>query len=184
MTCRHAAAIAVIAVAFVGFVGAAGAQSSNTAQGSVDLSAINHSIQELVEILRLHLTQLDQDIELRRIEVAIAALDLRSKAILQMEGRLHGLRGERDNAEQRQLRIQQQTAELDERLRETNQTTDGQSHLNLGRALERLQAERELIENTIWELDRQILDLQNQIGQERRSLDHLEEMVDEALGSL
>jgi hypothetical protein len=82
MTCRHAAAIAAVAVVFVGFVGAAGAQSSNTAQGSVDLSAINHSIQELVEILRLHLTQLDQDIELRRIEVAIAALDLRSKAIL------------------------------------------------------------------------------------------------------
>jgi hypothetical protein len=183
MRFRHAAA-ATIAVLSVGIVGPAGAQSPDTAHGAVDLPAINQSIQELVEILRLHLTQLDQDLELRRIEVAIAALDLRSKAILQMDGRLQRLQTERDNAEQRQLRIEQQAAEFEGRLRETNQTTDGQAHLNLARALERLNAETELIENTIWDLDRQILDLQNEIGQERSSLDHLEEMVDEALGSL
>jgi chromosome segregation ATPase len=184
MTSRHAAAIAAVAVLCLGIAGPVGSQSSETDEGDTDLSAINQSIQQLVEILRLHLTQLDQDLELRRIEVAIAALDLRSRAILQKEGRLHGMRGDRDNAEQRRSRVQQQTAELEERLRDTNQTTDGQAHLNLGRALERLSAESEMIESTIWDLDRRILDLQNEIGQERRSLDHLEDMVDEALGSL
>lgn len=183
MTFRHAVAIAAIAVVCLGIAGTAGAQSPVTPQGDPDLAAINRSLQQLVEILRLHLTQLDHDLELRRIEVAIAALDLRSKAVLLLEDRLQRLQGERDNAEQRQSRIRQQTAEIEDRLRETNQTTDAQSHLNLGRALERLSAESELIESTLWDLDRQMLDLQNQIARERSSLEHLEEMVDEALGT-
>ena len=181
-SCR-AKSLSAIAALWLGITGTAGAQSSAPAENDPNLATISRSVEELVEILRLHVTYLDQDLELRRIEVAIAALELRSKFILQMEGRLQQLQAERDNAEQHQSRIRQQTTELEDRLAETNQTTNAQSYLNLRRALERLETETELIENTIWDLDRQILDLQNQIARERSSLASLEEMVEEALES-
>jgi predicted nucleic acid-binding Zn-ribbon protein len=183
MTFRHAVAIAFSAAVCLGTAVPAGGRSPEANATPADLATINRSIQQLVEILRIHLTQRDQDFELRRIEVAIAALDLRSSAILQMEDRLLRIQTERENADQRRSRMRQQIAEFEERLRSTNQTTDGQTHLNLAHALERLTAESELIENTIWDLDRRILDLQNQIARERESLLHLEEMVDEALDS-
>lgn len=178
------AVVAALAAVCLGICGSAGGQAPDVDPAHVELAAINRSILEIVEILRVHLTQRDQDLELRRIEVAIAALDLRSRGILLLEDRMHRLQDERDNAEQRRSRLQQQIAEFEERLRTTDQNTDGQTHLNLSRALDRITAESELIESTLWDLDRQILDFQNQIGQERDSLQHLEEMVDEALETL
>ena len=184
MKTRHTAVIAAIAAMCLGSVGSAGAQSPTSDATEGDLADISRSIRQLVELLDDHLAQRERDFELRRVEVAIAALDLRSRAMLQMQDRLQRIQDERDTAEGRRSLLEQQVAEFEERVRTTDQTTDGQTHLNLSRAIERLTAESELIENTIWELERQALDLQNQIARERDSLRHLEEIVDEALDSL
>ncbi len=149
-----------------------------------DVADLGRSMRELVELLRSWLQRTDEDLELRRLEVAIAALDIRSRAISRLETELQSIRDRRDGADQRRERMQRQIEELEDRLLEADPTGEPAIAANLRQAKARTEAEAERLDEEIWRLDQRILDLENAIVEKVRAIQHLEELVDEALSRM
>jgi hypothetical protein len=135
---------------------------------------------EVVELLRLLVAQRDEDLQLKRLQVAILALQLRSSTIGDIQDRILTL-------EDRTATAKEELTSLDAEIQRLETVMAGREEMpELQR--QRLQASRNLIETQIdvinqriWTYERQILDLQNDLTGKRRNVDALEEIVMEGL---
>jgi DNA repair exonuclease SbcCD ATPase subunit len=180
--------LALFLIAAAVMASATPAFSQDAAAGSdppsTELASLDRSVRELVALLHDYLDGRDEELELRRIEVAIAALDLRSRSIDRLESDLQNALQRRDNIDQRKARMERQVAEFSERLLDVDQTSKPDEHANLLRAKANLEAELERLTDETWRLDQRAIDIENRILDKRRAIEHLEDMVDEALGDL
>lgn len=160
------------------------AAAQQTVPGTVEeeLHALRLQSGETVNLLRELISQRAEDQKLKRLQVAVLALQLRSVAIGEIEARIRTL-------EDRAAAANEELAQLDAERERVNAITDGDStpeaereHLAAMQTM--FESQIDMIKDRIWLLESQIVDLQNELAAKRRDVDALEEIVMDGLSDL
>lgn len=147
-----------------------------------ELRTLGTHVGDVVNLLEELVAQRSEDLQLRRLQVAVLALQLRSSAISDIEARIRTLedRATSANEELTQLDAEREriqgTAELE--------TISEAEREHLASMETMFEAQVDMIKQRIWQIERQIVDLQNDLTEKRRDVDILEEVVIEGLGEL
>jgi chromosome segregation ATPase len=158
--------------------------AQQTIPGTVEqeLHALGLHTGETVKLLRQLVSQRAEEQKLKRLQVAVLALQLRSNTIGDIEGRIRTL-------EDRATEVRDLTAQFEaesERIEEMAQngaiTDEGRTQLQSSRT--QIQTQIDLAVQRLWSLESQILDLRNELAAKRRDVDALEEIVMDGLGDL
>ncbi len=148
-----------------------------------ELQQLTQRTDEVIVLLRALLQGREAEQGLRRLEVAIAALQLKTGTLANLESRLQQLRAEKAAAEERLVRVRdEELAHIDGMLQSEKIPDDERSQVALYRAQKVAEIER--LESKIWSFDQSIIDLENSITRQRRDIDHLAAIVADGLDSL
>ena len=179
MTTTRGVFIFVLAI-FV-FLPQTTAAQQQTAQATVEqeLHTLGLRTSEAVELLRELVYQRAEEQKLKRLQVAVLALQLRSTAISDIEERIRTL-------EDRVVTASEELAQLDAELERINsvfglEKTPQAQRERLASSRTKLESRIDVIKNRIWTYERQILDVQNELSTKRRDVSALEEVVMEGL---
>ncbi|MCG6947374.1 MAG: hypothetical protein LJE93_00450 [Acidobacteria bacterium] len=147
-----------------------------------ELHALGLRSGEVVILLRKLVSQREQEQQLQRLQVAVLALQLRSDAIGEIEARIRTL-GDRVAAAKEELAQLEAEKESVEAIANRESTPDAErEHLSSMQTM--FEAQIDMIEERIWLVERQIVDLENELAAKRRDVNALEEIVMEGLGEL
>lgn len=157
-------------------------QESGPSPVEDELRNLGTHVADIVNLLEDLVAQRSEDLQLRRLQVSVLALQLRSSSISDIEGRIRTL-------DDRATSANEELAQLDaerERIRETAEleTLPEAEREHLASMETMFEAQVDMIKQRIWQTERQIVDLQNDLAEKRRDVDILEEIVMEGLGEL
>jgi predicted nucleic acid-binding Zn-ribbon protein len=137
---------------------------------------------ETVKLLRQLVTQNAADQQLKRLQVAIIALQLRSVAIGEIEARIQTLEDRAASANEELAQLEAESERVGT-LADRESIPEGErDHLSSMKTM--LESQIEMIKERIWLIESKIVDLQNDLAAKRRDVDALEEIVMEGLGDL
>ena len=158
--------------------------AQQTAPGTVEeeLHALRLHTGQTVNLLRELITQGAEDQKLKRLQVAVLALQLRSTAIGEIEARIRTLedRAAAANEELAQLDAERERVDV---IAERDSTPDAErEHLSAMKTM--FESQIDMIKERVWLIKSQIVDLQNELAAKRRDVDALEEIVMEGLSDL
>lgn len=165
------------------FASLAAAQEGATAPDlESEIHAVGNRTDSVLALLERLVAQGDDKLRLRKLQVAILALQLQSTSIGEIESRIRTLEDRRSSANEESVQI---TAEI-ERLETlaTSDTTPESEREQLTSTKPMLEAQLDLVKRRVWSLEGQILDLQNELAEKRRDADALEDIVMEGLSDL
>jgi len=182
MIARLGAFVTVLALALLGAQPVAAQQQPSAATVEDELRLLRDRTGEVVDLLRELVAQREADHQLRRLQVAVLALQLRSSAITDIEARIRTLEDRAASADEDLTRL---NAEMD-RIRDVagSDSTPAAEREHLASMEAMLESQVDMVKQRIWSLERQIIDLQNELIAKRRDADALEELVMEGLGDL
>jgi chromosome segregation ATPase len=149
---------------------------------AAELQLLNRHTEEVMALLRTLIEDRGEELKLRKLEVAVLALQLRSGALDDLEAQRRRLQERKTSSEEELGRMRQELEGI-EGLIEAEEITDGERSQLQG-AWKRVDSEVKLIEDRVWQLDRSVVDLENDIERKRRDVDHLEELVANGLSDL
>jgi hypothetical protein len=134
---------------------------------------------EVVELLKQLVSQRDEDLQLRRLQVAILALQLRSSAISDIEARIRLLEDRAATANEELAQLDAESDRIDTIAAEESIPKEERSRI-VSKSM--LEAQIEVVKQRVWLIESQIVDLQNELAAKRRDVDVLEETVMDGLG--
>lgn len=149
---------------------------------AAELQLLNRHTEEVMVLLRALIEDRGEELKLRKLEIAVLALQLRSGALDDLETQRRRLQERRTSSEEELGRMRQELEGI-EGLIQAEEITDGERSQLQG-TWKRVDSEVKLIEDRVWQLDRSIVDLENDIARKRRDVDHLEELVANGLSDL
>ena len=184
MLTKHLVVIIGLSVAALS-PGASTAQEPTSASApgvQEELHALGGQVGEAVVLLKQLVAQRGDELRLKRLQVAVLALQLRSTSIGEIEARIRTL-------EDRVATAREEAAQLEaeiERLETLagNNTMPEPEREQLTSMTPRLEAQTDIVNNRVWSIERQILDLQNELIDKRRDVDALEDIVMEGLNGI
>ncbi len=135
---------------------------------------------EVVELLKQLVSQRDEDLQLRRLQVAILALQLRSSAISDIEARIRLLEDRAATANEELAQLDAESDRIDTIAAEESIPKEERSRIVSTKSM--LEAQIEVVKQRVWLIESQIVDLQNELAAKRRDVDVLEETVMDGLG--
>jgi len=163
--------------------GAAIAQDPLTAPGvQEELHALGSQVGEAVVLLKQLVAQRGDELRLKRLQVAVLALQLRSTSIGEIEARIRTLEDRLAAAKEEAAQIEAEIEHLETLA--GNDTMPEPEREQLTSMTPRLEAQIDMVNNRVWSIERQILDLQNELIDKRRDVDALEEIVMEGLNGI
>ena len=160
------------------------AAAQQAAPGTVEeeLHALRLHSGETVNLLRELASQRAEELYLKRLQVAVLALQLRSTAIGEIEARMRTLEDRAASANEELTQLEVESDRLDS-LADRESIPDEERE-QLASVKTMLESQTEMIKERVWLIERQIVDLQNELAAKRRDVDALEEIVMEGLGEL
>ena len=160
--------------------------STICAQETVTMSQIGGELENLsghskraVALLEQLVSQKSDELDLRRLEVAVQALQLRSGAINDLVDRILILRDRVAGFEQSSSHLESEVDRLEDAMT-GDDLRDGQ-RAQLQSSRNQVERQIEISQGRIYDLERQILDHENDLAAKRRDIDALEEIVMEGL---
>lgn len=139
-----------------------------------DVRALTASVEELVDVVRASLEERER---YRKLELAIAYLQLRSRRIEGLERELRTTEDSRASTSEELARRREQLAELEARAG----AETGRDAERTARMTEQLHLVIETLETQLDRLERTAIDLQNDVTEGRRELQQFEDYVLENL---
>lgn len=144
-----------------------------------ELHVIGERSDQAVALLRQLVDQRATEIELRRLQVAVLALQLRSTAIADIEARVQTLQDRAGEAKEYKTQLESEIERIDDLL--AAETTQEQERPNLESSRNMVVRQIDLAQERVWSLERLVLDLENELAAKRRDVEALEEIVMESL---
>lgn len=176
--------VVIVGLSIAGFAPSAATAQERSSVPTVqeELHTLGVQVGEAVALLTQLIAQRGDQLELNRLQVAVLALQLRSTSIGEIEARIRIL-------EDRAAMAREEAVQLDAEIQhiETiagSDTTKEPDREHLASMRPRLEAQIDMVKQRVWSIERQILDLQNELIDKRRDVDALEEIVMEGLGDL
>jgi chromosome segregation ATPase len=164
-------------------------QSTAEAQQSSNLSPVEHELQilgtqtgEIVELLKELVFQRTEEQKLKRLQVAVLALQLRSTAIGEIEARIRLLEDRAAAANEELAQLDAESQRIDTIAGSESTPEAEREHLSSMKTM--FESQIDMIKERIWLIESQIVDLQNELASKRRDVDVLEEIVMEGLSDL
>jgi len=158
--------------------------AQQTIPGTVEeeLHALRLHSGEAVNLLRKLVSQRAEEHRLKRLQVAVLALQLRSTAIGEIEARIRTLDDRAASANEELTQIEAESERLDTIADRESTPQIEREHLSSMKTM--FESQIDMIKERIWLIESQIVDLQNELAAKRRDVDALEEIVMEGLGEL
>jgi len=180
----RACIVYLVAVAFFSTISASPSfaqqmQSKTTVQG--ELAELRIKADEGLTLVRELISLKREENKLKRLQVAVVALQLRSGSITDIEKRIQTLEDRLTQTKEMSAQMQAEGLRLEEMIG-ANGTTDSERDEHRT-TKKRFDTQIELVTERIWELERKIIDLQNELSAKRREIDSLESIVVEGLGA-
>lgn len=161
---------------------AAAQEGASAPVDETELHVLGTRADRALGLLEQLVAQRDDELRLRKLQVAILALQLRSTSIGEVESRVHTLEDRLSSTKEESAQLEAEIDRLDS-LASSDTTTESERE-QLTSAKPLLEAQLDLIKQRVWSLEGQILDLQNELTAKRRDVDALEEIVLEGLSDL
>lgn len=139
-----------------------------------DLQDLSQSIDKLAEVLRKSAGDESRDTSLRRLEIAIAYLNFRSRRIEMFERDLQALRTNRNRMEDVMEQFQREEENL-------SGSFDNNQQEALQRAREEMSFRRQVVKDRISRMDEEIIILENRIMDMQSQIDSVESFVEKNL---
>jgi len=173
-----------VSLAFATFLPFSASAQQQPAQTSVEreLRSLGNRTGEIVRLLEELVAQRAEDQRLRRLQVAVLALQLRSTGISSIEERIRNLEDRVATAKEQVSQIEAELERLTQRALDDSIKPEGRRRLEASRG--QMESQLELANQRAWNYERQILDLQNDLNSKRGNVEALEEIVMEGLSSL
>ncbi len=144
-----------------------------------ELRVLGEQAGQVVRLLEQLLEQRSTEIELRRLQVAVLTLQLRSNSIGDIEARVQTLQDRAGEAREYSTQLESELQRLDDVL--AAEATQEQERANLESSREMVVRQIDLAQQRTWSLERLALDLENELAAKRRDVEALEEIVMEGL---
>jgi hypothetical protein len=147
-----------------------------------ELRSLGDRTGEIVRLLKEIVAQNAEDQRLKKLQVAVLALQLRTTVITAVEDRIRTL-------EDRAAEANERVAQLEIEIERINQRALDDSikegpRLRLQNSKKQVESQLEIASQRAWSYERQVLDLQNELTEKRRDVEALEEIVMEGLKNL
>jgi len=158
--------------------------AEQTVPGTVEeeLHALSLHSGETVKLLRRLVSQRAEEQRLKRLQVAVLALQLRSNAIGDVESRIRTLEDRATEVRNATAQLEAESKRIDDLAQDDRLAEEGRTQLQATKT--QIETQIELAARRLWSLESQIVDLQNELAAMRRDVDALEEIVAEGLGDL
>lgn len=157
-------------------------QSANTSSVEHELQTIGAHSSEIVDLLRELVSRRNEELKLKRLQVAVLALQLRATAIGEIEARIRTLEDRAATANEELARLVAEKEHIDTIA--SRESTAEAERENFSSMQKMFESQVDMIKERIWLIESQIVDLQNELAAKRRDEDALEEIVMEGLGDL
>ena len=157
-------------------------QQSSQTTVERELRSLEHRTGEIVRLLQELVTQRAEDQRLKRLQVAVLVLQLRSTVINDIENRIRDLEDRTASENQKVAQIEAEIQRLDQRAQDDSIKEGARQRLENSR--NQMADQLEMASQRAWSLEKQILDLQNELTEKRRNVKSLEEIVMEGLNNL
>jgi len=144
-----------------------------------ELHALGVRAGEAIALLDELVAQREDELSLRRLQVAVLALQLRSTSISEIESRIRTLEDRLTTAKEEAAQMEAEKERFDTLA--GSDTTPESEREQLISMTARFEAQIDLVNRRVWSIERQVLDLQNELIDKRRDVDALEEIVMEGL---
>lgn len=158
--------------------------AQQAAPGTIEeeLHALRLQSGETVNLLRELVSQRAGELQLKRLQVAVLALQLRSTAIGDIEARIRTLEDRAASANEELTQLEAESERIDTIA--DSESTPQAERQRLSSMKTMFESQIDMIKERIWLVESQIVDLQNELAAKRRDVDALEEIVMEGLGEL
>lgn len=141
---------------------------------ALEIKALSQSIDKLMQSIENQAGDSSSEAELRKLEIAIAYLNFRSRCIEMFERDLQNTRGQRNRVEDFLGQIEREEEALAD-VFENNQQDD------ILRARNELSSRKQSLKDRISRLDEEIILLENRIMDMRSQIDNVESFVEKNL---
>jgi chromosome segregation ATPase len=158
--------------------------AQQVAPGTVEeeLHALGLHTGETVRLLRQLVAKRAVDQKLKRLQVAVLALQLRSNTIGEIDRRIRTLEDRATEVRDLTANFEAESRRIEEMAQNDSITDENRAQLQSSRT--QIETQIDLAAQRLWSLESQIFDLQNELASKRRDVDALEEIVMEGLGDL
>jgi chromosome segregation ATPase len=158
-------------------------QESSQTTVERELRMLGDRTAEVIRLLEELVAQRAEDQRLRRIQVAVLALQLRSTAITSIEERIRTLEDRAASANQRVAQLEAEIERIDKRMMDASmRKAEGRKRLEDSKS--QAETQLEIATQRAWSYESQILDLQNDLNDKQQNMEALEGIVMEWLGDL
>lgn len=157
-------------------------QQSSQTSVEQELRSLGLRTGEIVKLLEELVAQQAEDQGLKRLQVAVLALQLRSTAIAGIEERIRTLEDRAMDANENAARLEAEIERINERALDDSVKEGARNRLENSK--KQIEGQLEIVSQRAWTYERQILDLQNELAGKRRNVEALEEIVTEWLNNL
>ena len=153
-------------------------------QSTIDreLRSLDQRTGEIVKLLQEHVVQRAEDQRLKKLQIAVLALQLRSTAISDIEGRIRTLSDRATAANERTVQLEAEIERINERALDDSIKEGARERLENQK--NQIESQIEIASQRAWSLEKEILDLQNELIEKRRNVEALEEIVMQGLSDL
>ena len=157
-------------------------QKSSPTSVEKDLRSLRLRTGEIVKLLEELVAQQAEDQRLKRLQVAVLALQLRSTVISGFEERIRTLEDRAAEANERAAQLEAELQRINERA--LDESIKEGPRLRLQNSMTQIESQLELAKQRAWNYEKKILDLQNELNGKKRNVEALEEIVMEGLNNL
>jgi hypothetical protein len=147
-----------------------------------ELRSLENRTGEIVSLLRELVAQSAEDQRLKRLQVAVLALQLRSTVISGIEERIRTLQDRAAEANENAARLEAEIERINQRALDDSIKEGPRQRLQNSK--KQVEMQLEIISQRAWTYEKQILDLQNELNEKKRNVEDLEEIVMEGLNNL
>jgi hypothetical protein len=155
-----------------------------TSPGTVEeeLHALRLQSGETVNLLEQLVSRRAEELQLKRLQVAVLALQLRATAVGEIEARIRTLEDRAASANEELTQLEAESERIDTIADSESTPQTEREHLSSMKTM--FESQIDMIKERIWLVESQIVDLQNELAAKRRDVDALEEIVMEGLSDL
>ncbi len=178
MRFRNFLVVGLVAVYLL--IGGPGSAQGVSEPGTVkcgELASLVEVNRELLRVLSDGVEQKGREIELKKLELAIAYLQFRARKVESLETLLMQANGYRETLAESVVRSE----EMIERMEENARELSGPESEEMSEMLEKIRRSTKEIEARLAQTERRAIDFGNQITVERRDLQFLEDFISENL---
>jgi chromosome segregation ATPase len=138
-----------------------------------ELRRLNATLREIADLLRQHLERQETDVFLRR-------LDLSYQRLAPLENELRSARSEKEGVAAEMENMAHMLAAAEEQIEQESSVLEGDDGSQ--RMKREIEARVEQLKRREWQLEQQIVELENRLARRLEDVQALEEWIDERLG--